>query len=128
MFNEWGWQYVFVNIKYVRTLHILCNNQPRMEHIFTQMMSRICAQNGAKNKTSEYVQRMGLAMRICRHKICKINVKNMVISVKNMLIGVKNMFIGVKNMFIDYILYVKINIECYIFSQNFVKNMCKEWC
>ena len=52
----------------------------------------------------------------------------MVISVKNMLIGVKNMFIGVKNMFIDYILYVKINNEYYIFSQNFVKNMCKEWC
>ena len=56
MFNEWGWQYVFVDIKYVPTLHILCNNQTRMEHIFTQMMSRICAKNGAKNKTSEYVQ------------------------------------------------------------------------
>ena len=52
----------------------------------------------------------------------------MVISVKNMLIGVKNMLIGVKNKFIDYILYVKINNECYIVSQKFVKNMCKEWC
>ena len=56
MFNGRGWQYVFVDIQYVRTLHILCNNQQRMEHIFTKMMSRICAKNGAKNKTSKYVQ------------------------------------------------------------------------
>ena len=56
MFNDWGWQYVFVDIKYVRTLHILCNTQQRMEHIFTHLMSRICAKNGAKNTTSEYDQ------------------------------------------------------------------------
>ena len=45
-----------------------------------------------------------------------------------MLSYVKNMLRSVKNIFIDYILYVKINKESYIFSQNFVKNMCKEWC
>ena len=56
MINDWGWQYVFVDKKYVPTLHILCNNQQRMEHIFTKMMSRMCAKNGAKDKTSDYVQ------------------------------------------------------------------------
>ena len=34
-----------------------------------------------------------------------------------MLRGVKNMFNSVKNMFIDYILYAKINKECYVFSK-----------
>ena len=45
-----------------------------------------------------------------------------------MLHEIKNMLIGVKNMFSDYIKYVMINKEWCIFSQTFVKNMCKEWC
>ena len=43
-------------------------------YIFSQ---NVCAKNGVKNKTSEYVQRVGLAIRIQWHKICKIKHKNM---------------------------------------------------
>ena len=47
---------VIDDINYVCTFYIICNDQQKKVHIFTKMMSRICAKNCVKNKTSEYVQ------------------------------------------------------------------------